>query len=168
MPDVVIKVVATTAKVLAQPVRPVAVTLADGARMAVVAVPGAPGSPGDAVSQIVISGAAAEALSGHSVVTRRPDGTLEYASNDNPAHQSLPLWVTTGAASIGAQATAVMYGLLEEPTWSWTAGPVWLGGGGALTQTAPSAPSAVFLAQIGVATSPTTVFVDRNPSITLI
>lgn len=171
MPTVVIKVFAKTAKVLAQPVNPVAVTVAGGAQVAVVAVPGPPGPqglPGDAqaISQVITTGTAAGNLSGHRAVTQRVDGTFEPASNTNPAHLSAPVWITTGAASSGAPVTAVAYGLIEEPSWAWTPGPIFLGVGGALTQTPPTAP-AVFLAQIGTATGPTTVFVSRNPSVTL-
>jgi hypothetical protein len=46
MPTVVIRVVATTAKVKAQPVQAARITRADGARVVVVATPGPPGAVG--------------------------------------------------------------------------------------------------------------------------
>lgn len=46
MAATVIRVVAKTAKVRAQPVNPVAITPGDGARVLVVATPGPPGPPG--------------------------------------------------------------------------------------------------------------------------
>ena len=128
--------------------------------------PGPPGS-GTAVNQLVITGIAATALSGHRAVTRRPDGTIEYASADNPAHLNLPIWITTGAAAMGAPVDGVAYGELIEPTWSWTPGPLFLGLNGTITQTVPTAPSSVFLARIGSATDPDRMFVDRSLSITL-
>ncbi|WP_280412517.1 hypothetical protein [Nocardia asiatica] len=166
---VTIRVSTTTAKVQAQPVQAVTITPTDGARVLVVPTPGPPGPPGDAeaISQVIATGTAAAALSGHRAVTRRTDGAFEYASNTDPAHLSAPIWVTTGAASSGAEVTAVAFGPLDEPSWSWTVGPVFLGVNGALTQTPPTAPGAVFLAQIGTATAPTSIFVDRQHSITL-
>ena len=128
-------------------------------------VPGPPGPPGPAGGYAV--GTAATALSGHRVVTADPDGTWRYASNDNPADMAAPLWITTGAVDAGQQGEAVILGPITEPSWSWNPGPVFLGLNGALTQTPPAAPDAVFLVQVGFATSATTLFVDRNPSIKL-
>lgn len=122
-------------------------------------------SGGGASSSLQATGIAAEALSGHRVVTPKPDGTLDYASNDNIAHVQAPLWVTTGAAAAGAQAIALMLGTIVEPTWAWTPGPVYLGANGVLTQTPPTAPGAVFLASVGTATAATSLYVDRGPSI---
>lgn len=122
---------------------------------------------GGSVSLLSASGTAATALSGHRVVTQLADGTIGYASNDNLAHVHAPLWITSGAASSGGEVQAVMFGSMTEPTWSWTPGPVYLGTTGQLTQSAPTPPGAAFLAQVGAATSPTSLFVDRSPSIKL-
>jgi hypothetical protein len=127
---------------------------------------GPPGPPG--ASNSTITRAAAEALSGHRVVTADVDGRLIYASNDVPGQLAAPLWVTTGAALAGDMAEALMFGPMDELTWNWTPGPVYLGQNGVLTQTVPVASSAFFLAQVGFATSATALFVDRNPSIKLI
>lgn len=130
--------------------------------------PGPPGPPGAAGSNAIFAtGNAATVLSGHRVVTPAADGTLGYASNDNLAHLAAPLWVTIGAVASGAPVDALMFGPMTEPSWSWTPGPVYLGVNGVLTQTAPAAPAALFLAQVGVATSPTSLVVDRVPSIKL-
>jgi len=120
---------------------------------------------GGSVNELKATRVAAVTLSGHRVVTPQSDGQLIYASNDNPAHLAAPLWVTLGAASPGAQVDVMLFGNIIEPTWSWAPGPVYLGANGVLTQTPPAAPGAVFLAQVGAATSPTSLFVDRNPSI---
>lgn len=120
---------------------------------------------GGAVSQLRASGVAATALSGHRVVTPLTDGTIGYASNDNLAHVHAPLWITSGAVSSGGQVDALMLGAMVEPSWSWTPGPVYLGTNGQLTQTPPTSPGAAFLAQVGTATAPTSLFVDRSPSI---
>jgi len=119
--------------------------------------------------QVVLNAVAAVALSGHRVVTPRPDGTLDYASNAVAAHLHAPLWVTLGAVTAGQPATVLAYGALTESSWAWTPGaPLFLGADGLLTQTPPVAPGALFLAQVGVATGPTSAFFDRQPSISLI
>lgn len=120
------------------------------------------------VGRIELTGAAGQTLSGHRAVTRGVDGTLIYAGNDDPAFLHTPVWITTGAASAGSVVEVVAYGLLIEPSWSWAPGPIYLGVGGSLTQTPPTAPGAAFLAQVGVATSATSVFVDRQQSIILV
>lgn len=121
---------------------------------------------GGSVAELKRSGVAAIALSGHRAVTPQANGQLTYASNDNAAHVAVPLWITSGAASVGASVEVLLTGLMIEPSWSWTpGGPVYLGTNGQLTQTPPTAPGAVFIAQVGTATSPTSLFVDRTPSI---
>lgn len=124
---------------------------------------------GGTARQLWATGTAASSLSGHRVVTPAPDGSLGYASNDDLGDVNSPLWVTAAAASSGAQLETLMFGPMVEPSWTWTPGqPVYLGTNGVLTQTPPAAPGAVFLAQVGTATSPTSLFVDRSPSIKII
>jgi len=121
------------------------------------------------VAQIQLTANAAVALSGHRVVTPRPDGTLEYASNAVASHLHAPLWITQGAVTIGQSATVLAYGSLTESSWAWTpGGPLFLGADGLLTQIPPVAPGALFSAQIGTATRATAAFFDRQPSIGLV
>lgn len=135
-----------------------------------VAGPRGPAGPAGDGGQVTLTGTAGEILSGHRVVTRDAADGIVYASNDDSAFLSAPLWLTTGAALVGAEVTVLVLGTFEEPTWSWTpGGPLYLGANGQLTQTPPTAAGgAVFLAQVGVATSATTVFIDRQPSFVLI
>lgn len=130
---------------------------------------GVPGPSGDVAGQVQIVGQAGAALSGHRVVTRRADGLITYASNDDPELVAAPLWLTNGAAADGDDVTVVTFGLVEESSWAWTAGvPLYLGADGVLTQSLPtSAGGAVFLVQVGYAIDPTTVFFNRQPSIVL-
>lgn len=128
-------------------------------------LPGPVGPPGPVGGNGL--GTASRPLSGHRVVTALTDGTLDYASNDDPAHLAAPLWITSTAAGTGDEIEFVVIGSITEPSWNWTPGPVYLGVNGVLTQTLPTAPAAYFLAQVGFATSATTVFVARNPSIKL-
>lgn len=169
MPPVVIEVVAKTATVEGRTVNPVDLSPNDGARVIVVPAPGPQGPPGGGGSETVIStGTAGSALSGHRAVTLRPDSTIAYVSNDDLGDRDVPIWITTGAANTGASVQMVTFGPMTEPTWSWTPGrPIYLGTSGALTQATPAAPAAAFLAQLGTATTPTSLFVNRFPSIQL-
>lgn len=132
--------------------------------VAAVGPQGPPGPPGPD-SQGSLTRTAATVLSGHRVVTPHADGTVGYADNANPAHCMAPLWLTLGAAVAGAEVEIQPFGPVVEGSWSWTLGPVYLGAAGVLTQTVPTAPS--FLAIVGFATSPTELFVDRQPTIAL-
>lgn len=123
-------------------------------------------SAGGGAVRLAEARTASGSLSGHRVVTPGPDGRVGYASNTAAEHVNAPLWLTLSAALAETQVTVLMAGEATEPSWSWSPGPVYLGAGGALTQTPPGA-GAVFSAQIGAATSPTTVHIDRQPSIVL-
>lgn len=148
---------------------PTVITVAPAPASVTLTAPGPQGPPGvTSVGQVRVTLPAAVALSGHRAVTRQPDGTLDYASNTLAAHVHAPIWLTTGAAAAGVLVEVLLYGQLTEPSWSWTPGPLYLGTGGLITQTPPSAPGALFLVQLGVATGPTAVVLDRQPSITLI
>lgn len=129
--------------------------------------PGPPGPPGEIAGQIRLEAVAGQALSGHRIVTPRPDGLLAYASNLDLDHLHAPLWLTLGAALLGAPVDVLTYGLITESSWSWTPGPLFLGAGGFITQTPPTSPGALFIVQIGTATGPTSAWVDRRSSIRL-
>lgn len=123
---------------------------------------------GSDVGQVKLTVIASANLSGHRAITRRIDGTVEYADNTTASHLHAPIWLTMSAVSLGAETEVLVYGTLTEPSWSWVPQlPLYLGTNGVITQTPPSPPGALFLAPLGVATGPTTVFVDRQPSILL-
>lgn len=128
----------------------------------VIYLPGNEGPPGPAGGSSVTLVAGAT-LSGHRVVTKASNGTAVYA--DNLTVGAEPLWLTLGAALSGADVDAQSSGVVDEPSWSWTPGPIYLGSNGLLTQTLPGAPA--FLCQVGYATSPTSIVLDRQPSIQL-
>jgi hypothetical protein len=130
----------------------------------VVPIAGPTGPQGPAGDATVTMTAGAT-LSGHRLVTKQADGTAIYADATNPAHVSVPLWLTLGAAAMGDQVTAQASGIVTEPSWSWTPGPLYLDVTGLLTQTVPVSSS--FLVQVGYATSATSIVLDRYPSIVL-
>lgn len=71
--------------------------------------------------------------------------------------------VALNAAAIGEDVTVQTNGPLSDPAFTFSAGLVWCGLGGILTQTEPT-PGAGFawLAGIGVATSATDIVINRN------
>lgn len=127
-----------------------------------------PSGTGGLTDQVLIAAVAGGTLSGHVIVHPLSNGTVVTATSDNLAHLNVPLWMTTNAALDGDPVTALAYGELTEPSWSWVPGPIYLSLHGEVTQTPPSAPVHMFLAQLGYATSATSVFFDRSPSIQLI
>lgn len=125
--------------------------------------PGVDGADGQSGVEVFIAGAA---LSGHRAITVDIDGTAIYADNGTTGHATSPLGVSTAAAVQGDPIEVSIAGLIAEGSWNWTPQrPVFVGAAGALTQTPPSAPR--FARIVGWATTPTTLFVDPQPSIIL-
>jgi hypothetical protein len=91
-------------------------------------------------------------------------GVVVYASSDDPAGMARPAWMTTGAAASGAAVTLAYYGLVTEPSWAWSPGPLYVGVGGLLTQTPPASG---YIRLVGAAVSATTVWLDPQPAIAL-
>lgn len=116
---------------------------------------GAKGDPGD-ISQIHEAG---ENLSGHRAI-RVAAGLAYYCDGTNSAHTGLCIGITAGAATAGDDATVQTVGLMTEPSWTWTEGPVFVGASGILTQ---SLSGLAFIQQVGIATSATTL--DINPQL---
>lgn len=160
--DVVVSVVSSDAVILAASMSE---TLQVDAATVVVEVVevGPPGPSGG--HTIAFTRVAAADVSGHRVVTPLADGTVAYADSSSPASLNRPMWVTAGAAASGTEVPVVAFGEMTEPSWSWTPGPVWLGADGALTQDPPTPP--MFLQQIGVADTPTSLFVDPQMPISI-
>lgn len=121
-------------------------------QMQVAGPPGPAGPPGGSL----LDGTAAVTCSGHRVV-RAVAGGVAPASCADPSHAGSVLGVTHGAALAGEPIEFVAFGVMEEPSWTWVPGPLFLGLDGALTQYRPLAG---FLQQIGVATAPTRILVN--------
>lgn len=121
---------------------------------------GAQGPSGGAIDYP--STADGAALSGHRVVRGTPDGVAVCSPTD-ASHRGTALGITTGAASAGAAVTVRAEGPMTEGSWSWTPGaPVFCGPSGVLTQTFDPAWS--WSQIVGIATSPTSIFVRiREP-----
>lgn len=142
------------------------INLAATTQLVTVAAVGDQGPPGPS-GTTDFTATAAQALGGQRVCIINALGQADYASNTIASHKWLAVAISVGAASSGATVTLRTTGLLIEPSWAWTTGaPVYLNSNGLLTQTAPVSPA--FLRVIGVATSPTTIFIQPQPAIALI
>jgi hypothetical protein len=94
---------------------------------------------------------AGEAIGGHRAVTIGADGKAYLASPIEAQAQAV-FGLSTAAAAVGTGITIQTSGLLSEPSWTWTPGPVWLGAAGVLTQLLPTGGAAVL---VGTAGGPT-------------
>jgi hypothetical protein len=102
-------------------------------------------------------------LGGHRLVATDGAGGLAYASCDDPADLPAVIGMTLQAAAAGDTVSVQRVGEIEEGSWAWTPGaPVFLGLNGVPTQSLPE--GALFGLVVGVASSPTTVFMaPREP-----
>lgn len=150
-------------------------TLTDGARTLVLqrsdamalelapAIRGEPGEDGISGEAILRQAVAGAALGGHRAVYVEA-GVANYASADDANSAALCVGITRAAVVLGGAALIITAGLITEPSWTWTPGPVYLGIGGLLTQTAPTSGS---LVRIGIATSPIELEVRVEPPLQL-
>lgn len=105
---------------------------------------------------------AAENLGGHRIVT--VEGF--YASKDTATDKNKVLGMTTGAASIGSEATVQVSGFIEESSWNWDVDlPVFLSTNGQLTQ---SAITSGFSLIVGKPRTATNMFISISEPIILI
>ncbi|MOA31864.1 hypothetical protein D3C78_1530430 [compost metagenome] len=86
-------------------------------------------------------------LSGHRALYS--DGSVvRYASADDPSSAERCVGIGLQAAGPGGEVLVRRAGLLIEPTWAWTPGPVFLAAGGTMSQTPPDGGAVL---QLGVA-----------------
>lgn len=100
-------------------------------------------------------------VSGHRMVT---DGA-EYVSHSNSFDANRVLGMSLNAAAAGDVVTVAVLGYVSETTWNLIPDlPVYLGEDGYITQTPPESG---FLLVVGVAISPTSLYVDVGEPIFL-
>jgi len=105
---------------------------------------------------------AAENLGGHRIIT--VEGY--YASKDTATDKNKVLGMTTGAVSIGSEATVQVSGFIEESSWNWNVDlPVFLSTDGQLTQ---SAITSGFSLIVGKPRTATNMFISISEPIILI
>ncbi|WP_295487864.1 hypothetical protein [uncultured Pseudomonas sp.] len=101
---------------------------------------------------------AVQTLSGHRVVYAVDDDHVDYASCLVAANATQVLGVTTGAIAANDQGTVQRMGLMTHEGWAWTAGPVFVGADGQLTQSLPV--GARFSLPVGFAPDATSIYLD--------
>lgn len=104
-------------------------------------------------------------LSALRAVTTDSNGRAVYAS---PATLSdaVVVGITSTAANALDAVSVRTAGIVDDGSWSWTKGPVFLGTNGTLTQTAPT--GGLIICQVGRALGPTKLQIDVEPTITTV
>lgn len=121
--------------------------------------PGMPGPAGGSAFQRL----AGETLSALRVVYELAGQVFALDASD-AEHIALLLGLTLTAADTGAAINVQRSGSIDDAGWNWQPGLVWLGAGGALTQTPPVDGFAVLL---GAAVSATSITLNIQPAIQL-
>lgn len=80
------------------------------------------------------------------------------------AHIDQVAGLTLTAAQEGEPVDVQLAGPVDDPSWHWTPGALWLGAAGALTQ---DPPAAGYCLQVGAAVSPTRIILNIAPAIEL-
>lgn len=104
---------------------------------------------------------AGESLSALRVVFA--DVEAYYADHDYLPSMNV-IGITVTAAIAGDDVSVMTSGKLSDPSWSWVAGPIYVGADGALTQTAPTTG---FVQEVARAISPTDIIINIQPPILL-
>lgn len=103
---------------------------------------------------------ASATLSGHRIVYADSPTTVNYANPTSYAQCRAIVGMTTGAITASTTGPIQTSGVINEPSWSWTAGQnVYLASNGQLTQTVPVSGNVM---QVGVALSPTDIQLGFN------
>lgn len=122
-------------------------------------VQGEPGPAGGSAVQRI----AGEALSALRLVYEL-NGQVFYLDPADAEHIDLASGITLSAPVLGDPVNIQISGPLEDPVWTFTPGPVWLGQAGTLTQ---SPPESGFLLYVGKAVSATQLIINLNEPIDL-
>lgn len=122
--------------------------------------PGQDGQDADSGALIRQRGETLSAL----VVVYELDGQVYALDPHDDEHIDLLLGITLNAGMAGTEAEIRRLGIIDNNSWSWSPGRIWLGPSGTLTQTPPDGG---FDALIGTAVSPTRVILNIQDSIEL-
>ena len=108
---------------------------------------------------------AGQNLSALRAVTTNGSGEAVYASNDTLANAQV-VGITVNAATSGDNVTIKTSSIIDDASWNWTKGTVYLGTNGQLTQTAPS--GGAVIVHVGKALTATKLQVDIDTIITTV
>lgn len=130
----------------------------------VMPVRGPTGPPGVGSGALSATAVTARALSGHRVVTMTPGG-LDYASSDDIGHATAVLWLTVNSWDADVPADVITRGVVEEGSWAFADGPLFLGLNGMLSSTIPG--GALFSRIVAGVVDSTTIDFGPQPAIVL-
>ncbi len=124
--------------------------------------PGRQGDPGPA------GGSAVQRIAGEQLSALRVlyewAGVVRYLDLQDDAHIDQVAGITLTAVEQGELVNLQLSGPLDDESWNWQPGPVWLGAAGTLTQTPPLDGHLLF---IGNAVSPTRIIINIDQPIEL-
>jgi len=106
---------------------------------------------------LTLTGIAGEALGGQRLVRVGVDSKLYYADSSNTTFIGETVGMTLTSALIGASVQVKSLGLITEPSWTWTPGPIYLSTNGLPTQ-AP--PTQGFVVQVAKALEPRAIYMN--------
>ena len=121
----------------------------------IVVATGAPGKTGPSGAESFIQRVAGEAIGGHRAVRVDASGTAWLARPDQASALDT-MGISDAAANVGALVQIRALGEANEAGWAWSAGPVWVGANGVLTQ---ALPTSGYLIRIGTAVGPSAISV---------
>lgn len=104
-----------------------------------------------------LSYTAATSLSALRAVTLDNLNQVTYATNTTLANAQV-LGITVTAANAGSNVLVRTIGIMNDASWNFVKGPIFLGVNGALTQSAPT--GGLVVAPIGRALSQTIIYID--------
>lgn len=108
------------------------------------------------------------ALAGEAISAKRAikvfNGSAYLADASISGDEDLVVGITLGAANAGSNVTYQFGSTIQDNSWTWVEGPVYLGTNGQLTQ---SLSGLAFMQQIGVALSATELLIDIEQAIIL-
>ena len=107
---------------------------------------------------------AGETISALRLVYENDNGEVFYIDKEDDININSILGLTITSASTGGNVNVQRTGVVDDDSWSWDAGKVWLGANGVLTQ---SPPSVGFDVLIGTAVSSTRIILNIQDSILL-
>ncbi|KAB7788066.1 hypothetical protein [Methylorubrum populi] len=100
-----------------------------------------------------------EDLGGHRVVRISGAGRAAYASCADAEHAEFVIGMTRTAIASGARGLVSTQGVVEEPSWAWELGPLFLGLSGLLT---PNPPTSGFVLRVATVVTPTRIMLVHD------
>ena len=127
--EVIIEVPPDNTQVVVEPSSPIVVEAP--------AAQGPMGPPGPSPANPYQTYTAGEDIVGRRFV-RVENGVALYATHTDTLLYGRVVGISVTSAVNGTDVTVLLSGFMDEPTWTWTPGLIWVGANGALVQTPPT------------------------------